>query len=512
MKRVPLGAWFIAVMLFSPVGAPAGTAPTPGPTPAAQALNLSTRLRVQTGDNAGIAGFVITGIAPKQLLFRGIGPSLTAFGVAGALANPTLDLRRPDGTRIRANDNWQDDPVQAAAIQATGLAPQNNLEAAIIETLAPGSYTVILRGMGMTTGIGLVEVYDVTQGVDSRLANLSTRAFVSTGDSIVIAGFALGGNPPQAGEGRILLRGIGPSLVNFGIANPLADPKLELRDNNGALLIVNDNWQDTPVEPMVPPGLQPTNPLESAIVATLPPGLYTALLAGVNSGTGIGLVEVYDIAPSGTPPPTPTPTPTPSPGITPSPTPPPATPTPSPAGACTENFDGSSMVFLPGGAWVISTINPFSPPNCLFAPAPDGISDESCDSVNISIHSTAAVLSFRNNFDTEYDPPPPGLGDGYVLEVSLNGGPFSDVTDPSIGGTFVSGGYTGEIGGAGGNPLAGRMAWVGDSGGYIVTTINLPASLNGQTIKLRFRMGTDIAIAAPGVRIDDFALTGGSCP
>ena len=253
-------------------------------------------MRVQTGDNVGIAGFIITGTAPKNLLFRGIGPSLTAFGVPGALANPTLDLRRPDGTRIRANDNWQDDPAQAAAIQATGLAPQNNLEAAIIETLDPGSYTVILRGMGMTTGVGLVELYDLSQGVDSRLANLSTRALVSTGDSIVIAGFTLGGN---SNNSRIVARGIGPSLTAFGVANALADPTLELRDNNGALLASNNNWQDEPAQAaeLTAAGLAPTNNLESGIAITLPPGAYTALLAGLNNGTGVGVVEIYDRGP-----------------------------------------------------------------------------------------------------------------------------------------------------------------------------------------------------------------------
>jgi Tol biopolymer transport system component len=266
---------------------------TPSSTPAAQPLNVSTRLRVQTGDNAGIAGFIITGTAPKNVLLRGIGPSLTAFGVPGALANPTLDLRRPDGTRIRANNDWQEDPAQAAAIQATGLAPQNDLEAAIVETLDPGSYTVILRGMGMTAGVGLAEVYDLNQGVDSKLANLSTRAFVDTGDNIVIAGFVLGGSN---GNDRAVVRGIGPSLTAFGVANALADPTLELRDNNGALLASNNDWQDNPGQAaeLTAAGLAPTNPLESAIAISLPPGPYTALLAGRNNGTGVGVVEVYD--------------------------------------------------------------------------------------------------------------------------------------------------------------------------------------------------------------------------
>jgi hypothetical protein len=213
--------------------------------------------------------------------------------VAGALANPTLDLRRPDGTRIRANNDWREDPAQAAAIEATGIPPQNNLEAAIIETLDPGSYTVILRGMGMTTGVGLVEVYDLNQGANSKLANLSTRAFVDTGDNIVIAGFVLGGSNVND---RAVVRGIGPSLTALGISNALADPTLELRNSNGALLASNNDWQDNAAQAaeLTAAGLAPTNPLESGIAITLPPGPYTALLAGRNNGTGVGVVEVYD--------------------------------------------------------------------------------------------------------------------------------------------------------------------------------------------------------------------------
>jgi hypothetical protein len=140
----------------------------------------------------------------------------------------------------------------------------------------------------------------------------------------------------------------------------------------------------------------------------------------------------------------------------------------------------------------------------------DGISDKIVTSPPILINSASAVLSFRNNFNTEFGLP---VGtDGYVLEVSINGGPFNDVTDPTVGGTFVSGGYTGEIPVTANNPLAGRMVWGGDSGGYINTVINLGPGLNGQNIRLRFRIGTDEAVAAPGVRIDDFVLTGGSCP
>jgi hypothetical protein len=163
--------------------------------------------------------------------------------------------------------------------------------------------------------------------------------------------------------------------------------------------------------------------------------------------------------------------------------------------------------------WVTSTTTPDTAPNDAFVPNQDGISDKTLDSRNITINSAAAQLSFRNNFNTEHDPPPAEVfWDGYVLEVSINGGPFNDVTDPGVGGVFVSGPYTGEIDGTANNPLAGRMAWSGDSGGYINTVINLGAGLNGQTIRLRFRMGTDQAVAAPGVRIDTISIVGASCP
>jgi hypothetical protein len=168
------------------------------------------------------------------------------------------------------------------------------LESAILVTLNPGQYTAILKGKNNGTGVGLVEVYDLAQGVASKLANLSTRAFVSTGSNIVIAGFILGGN---SGDDNVILRGIGPSLSQFGVPNALADPVIELRDGNGTLLVANNDWQDNPVQAseLMAAGLAPSSPLESGIARTLPPGLYTVLLADLNNGTGIGLVEVYDL-------------------------------------------------------------------------------------------------------------------------------------------------------------------------------------------------------------------------
>jgi PQQ enzyme repeat len=281
-----------ATATATPTAAPTPTSTTT-PIPASQTVNLSTRMLVQTGDNVGIGGFIITGSAPKHVLLRAIGPSLTQSGVPDALADPVLELHGPGAFVTITNDNWRDDPVQEAAILATGIPPTNDLESAIDTTLNPGAYTAVVRGNNNTSGVGLVEVYDLSQAVPAKLANISTRAFVSTGDDVVIAGFILGNN---SGDDRIVVRGIGPSLTAAGVPNALADPTLELRDANGALLISNNDWQDDPAQAaeLTAAGLAPTNQLESGIARTLPPGLYTALLAGMNNGTGIGLVEVYD--------------------------------------------------------------------------------------------------------------------------------------------------------------------------------------------------------------------------
>ena len=240
----------------------------------------------------GIGGFIITGSAPKHVLLRAIGPSL-APGVPNVLADPVLELHGPGAFATITDDNWRDDPAQEAAIIATGIPPTNDLESAIDTTLNPGSYTAIVKGKNNTSGVGLVEVYDLSQAVLAKLANISTRALVGTADNIVIAGFQLGNH---TGNDRIVVRGLGPSLTALGVANALANPTLELRDSNAALLLANDNWQDDPAQAaeLTAAGLAPANNLESGIAATLPPGAYTALLSGVNNGVGIGLVEVYD--------------------------------------------------------------------------------------------------------------------------------------------------------------------------------------------------------------------------
>jgi hypothetical protein len=247
-------------------------------------------MRVQTGDNVGIGGFIVTGNSSKRVLLRAIGPSITS--VPNALADPVLELHG-QGIATVTNNNWKDDPVQQALIEGTGLAPANNLESAIYATLAPGAYTAIVKGNNNTSGIGLIEVYDLNSDVSSKLANISTRALVGTGNDIVIAGFILGNNSTPT---RLVVRGIGGSLTVLGVPNALANPFLEVRNSSGAVVISNDNWQDNPAQAaeLTAAGLAPSNANESGIALTLGPGQYTALLSGVGNTTGVGVVEVYD--------------------------------------------------------------------------------------------------------------------------------------------------------------------------------------------------------------------------
>jgi hypothetical protein len=268
---------------------------TPTPTPAtAQALNLATRLRVETGDNVLIGGFIISGPSSKQIVVRGIGPSLIPLGITDALADPTLELRGSDGSLVIANDNWQDNSSQAAQLANLGLAPTDSKESALVASVAPTAYTAIVAGKKQGTGVGLVEIYDTTHLTASQLLNISTRGFVRTGENVMIGGFILGGNPNNT---RIVLRGIGPSLAQFGLDPLLADPTLELRDNNGTLLVANDNWLDDPVSAaqLTAAGFPLSDPNESGIFTSLPPGQFTAILAGKNGGIGIGLVELYNL-------------------------------------------------------------------------------------------------------------------------------------------------------------------------------------------------------------------------
>jgi hypothetical protein len=239
-----------------------------------------------------IAGFIVTGDAPKRVYVRALGPSLASGGVAGFLADPILRLFASSGEQVASNNNWQD--TQAAEIIQTGIPPGHELEAAIVTTLAPGSYTAAMEGTNSLTGIGLVEVYDLNSITTSELANISTRAVVQTQESVMIAGFILGGTSEST---RVAIRALGPGLASAGINNPLANPTLEVRDQNGGVVVTNDDWLDDSVQAtqILTLGLAPSNDLESALVTALAPGAYTAIVAGQEGGTGVGLVEVYRV-------------------------------------------------------------------------------------------------------------------------------------------------------------------------------------------------------------------------
>ena len=248
--------------------------------------NVSTRLRVETEQNLLIGGFIVTGSRDKKVLVRAIGPSLP---LGDKLADPILELHDSSGQTIATNDNWVNAPNVQEIINTT-IAPTNNLESAILMTLPAGPYTATVRGVNNTTGIGLVEAYDLDRTVNSRLANISTRGLVQTSDNVLIAGMIVTGDTPQP----VIVRAIGPSL---NLEGTLADPVLELRDGNGVLIRSNDNWRSDQEAEIIATTIPPANDLESAIVATLPANgaTYTAVVRGANGTTGVGLIEVYGL-------------------------------------------------------------------------------------------------------------------------------------------------------------------------------------------------------------------------
>ncbi len=266
--------------------------------PSGQLLNIATRMEVLGGEQVLIGGFIVTGSDPKKIIIRGIGPSLS---VNGPLADPALELHQGNAT-LSTNDNWkvndQTGQSQEAEVRATTIPPGNDLESAIVTTLSPGSYTAILAGKNGGTGLGVIEVYDLAQGANSKLANISSRGFVDTGDNAMIGGLIIGGS--NGGGARVLVRALGPSLTGSGVTGALPDPTLELHDGNGGIIATNDNWKTRPdgssqqaeIEATT---LPPANDLESALVRSLPPGNYTAIVRGVNNSTGVGLVEVYNV-------------------------------------------------------------------------------------------------------------------------------------------------------------------------------------------------------------------------
>jgi hypothetical protein len=269
--------------------------------------NISTRAFVETGDNVVIGGFIVQGAEEKRVVIRAIGPELTQHGVPNVVANPTLELHDGTGALIASNNNWVATIIggiitsdQVPAIRASGYAPGDPRESAMIVNLPPGNYTAILRGVDNTTGVALVEVYDLSPAPNSILGNISTRSFVQMGDNVMIGGVIVQGTQPT----RVIVRAIGPELSQYGVPNPLADPTLELHDSTGALIASNDNWQHTiiggiittsQVHDITNSGYAPGDPRESAIIAELPVGNYTAIVRGVNNTTGVALVEVYDL-------------------------------------------------------------------------------------------------------------------------------------------------------------------------------------------------------------------------
>ena len=275
---------------------------TAPPTPT-ELGNISTRMNVGTGDNVLIGGIIIQGNAPKKVIIRAIGPELTQYGVPGALQDPTLELHDGSGALIGQNDNWGTTILggvitsdQVAEIQASGLAPGDSHESAIIATLQPGNYTAIIRGEpDGTTGVALVEVYDLgTASLDvssnAQLGNISTRGLVQTGDNVMIGGFIVRGDMPAT----VIVRAIGPSLTAYGVPGALQDPTLELHDGTGAVIGSNDNWRDDPGAAQIQAdNLAPSDPRESATIVTLAPGNYTAIVRGTNDTTGVALVEAF---------------------------------------------------------------------------------------------------------------------------------------------------------------------------------------------------------------------------
>jgi hypothetical protein len=242
-------------------------------------------------------GFIVQGPAgsTKKIIVRAIGPSLVPFGISDAVANPTLDIFDSNNVKIASNDNWRTTQIggiitsdQAAEINSSGLAPGNDAESAIIANLAPGSYTAVVRGAGDTVGTGVVDAFDISPASTARLANVATRGLIQPGDKLMIAGFIV-----QNGSVRVVVSAIGPSLTAFGITNALPDTTLELRNANGTFVRQNDDWMTDQKAELQATGLQPTNDLEAAVVVTLPPDQYSALVRGKPEATGTGVVQVF---------------------------------------------------------------------------------------------------------------------------------------------------------------------------------------------------------------------------
>ena len=311
----------------TPTPSPTPT-PTPTPTPLGKPLNLSTRVDVQTGDDIAIGGFILTDAIPatklavhseavtatKTIAIRAIGPSLGSFGVTDTLADPVLELHDSTGAIIATNDNWTDNSdadkaiITANNLDMFGLTGSqvmiSDSESIIIANLAvrdatnDGAYTAVMRGSGDTTGVGLVEIYDLdAESTPTELGNMSTRGIVGTTEDVLIGGIIVGPSDNSSLNTSVVVRSLGPSLANSGITDPLADPMLQILNADGFVIADNDNWQDFDgVQDVKDAGLQPSDDNEAAIFANLIPGQYTAIAMGVNGGTGVALIEIYHVA------------------------------------------------------------------------------------------------------------------------------------------------------------------------------------------------------------------------
>ena len=284
-----LGAVALLAFFTLPMFVTAGRADNQKPTslsapPAVHLANISTRLAVGTGDNVLIVGFIVTGTQPKKIIVRGLGPLLP---VSENLADPTLALHDSSGAMIESNDNWRD--AQEEGLKATTIPPRNDYDSAIVRSLDPGTYSAVLTGKGVTTGVGLVEIYDLDLTVDSKLANISTRGRVEQGDNVLIAGTIVLGN----GTTTVLFRALGPSLDR--VSDALQDTTLELYNSQGQQVATNDNWQDTQGDAIRATTIPPNDPREAAILHDLSAGGYTAIVRGKNNTTGVALIEAYQL-------------------------------------------------------------------------------------------------------------------------------------------------------------------------------------------------------------------------
>ncbi len=250
--------------------------------------NISTRVDVKNGDGLMISGFIVRGDSLKTVVIRGLGPSLGAAGVPNALADPVLRLFDESGTLIAQNDNWRDG--QRDELSSAGIAPSDAAESALLRTLPPGSYTASVTGQGGATGVGLLEVYDIDPLSPACLLNISTRGTVGREDEVMIGGFIMRGS---GGLRRVMVRALGPSLASHGVPGALSDPTLEIRDSNGAILAANNNWRETQETEILASTIAPENDSESAVILSLQPGPYTAILHGADGGVGVGLLEAY---------------------------------------------------------------------------------------------------------------------------------------------------------------------------------------------------------------------------